>query len=379
MTLTVNTLRELVAFRSLCGEPNGDMIDWLETFLGRAGARVRRVAGDRPGASGLFASIGPDVPGGIVLSAHSDVVPVAGQAWSSDPFVLTERDGRLYGRGTSDMKGFIACMLSSAAGAARRELRRPLHLAISYDEELGCLGVHSLLRAVADSGVEVGGCIVGEPTGMRVAVAHKGKIAFRITCRGEAAHSANPFRGISAIRMAAAMVGELDALQDHIRDTEAHDTRFEVPFSTVQAGLIEGGCALNIVPDLCTITAEMRLLPGQDGAACLSWLRQATHRVVGATGGGTISIEVTNAYPGVDNPPDMAICSLALHEAGQNSTCVIDFGTEAGLFKEILSVPCVICGPGSISRAHKADEYITQSELDRCDRFLEGIVETLCQ
>ncbi|GBQ12152.1 acetylornithine deacetylase [Komagataeibacter rhaeticus] len=379
MTPTVSTLRELVAFPSVCGEPNGAIIDWVETFLARIGARIRRIPGDRPDASSLFASIGPDVAGGIVLSAHADVVPVAGQDWTADPFVLTERDGRLYGRGSSDMKGFLACMLTSAARAATRPLKRPLHLAISYDEELGCLGVHSLLRALDSAGTEVDGCIIGEPTEMRVAIAHKGKIAFRIICRGEAAHSANPFLGRNAIRLAAGMVEALDRLQEHIRATETHDTRFTVPFSTVQAGLIQGGCALNIVPDLCTVTAEMRLVPTQDGAAYLAWLKEATAGVIGTVGGGTITLEVMNAYPGLNSPPGTDICSLALHEAGQNSTTVIDFGTEAGLFEEKLGVACVVCGPGSINRAHKADEYITRSELDRCDLFLEGVVDRLCQ
>ena len=378
MTLTVDNLRELVSFPSVCGEPNGDIISWIEQFLSNIGARTLRVAGDRPDASGLFATIGPDVEGGLLLSAHSDVVPVAGQNWSSDPFVLRESAGKLFGRGSADMKGFLACMLTIATKAARQNLKRPLHLAVSYDEELGCLGVHSLLRALDAANVSVGGCIIGEPTEMQVGVAHKGKIAFRIICRGEAAHSSNPFKGRNAIEMAAGMVEELRGLQDHMRTGTDQDTRFAVPFSTVQAGLIAGGCALNIVPELCTVTAEMRLIPGQDGKAYLEWLGEAARRVTTAMGGGEITLEVLNAYPGLDSPADTAICSLALHEAGQNSICALDYGTEAGLFREKLGVPCVVCGPGSISQAHKPDEYITRSELDRCDLFLEKMVQKFC-
>ncbi|MFS3137572.1 acetylornithine deacetylase [Gluconacetobacter sacchari] len=379
MTDTQAILDRLVAFPSVCGQSNERMIDWIASHLVAGGARVRRIPGDRPGAFSLFASIGPDAPSGIVLSAHSDVVPVAGQAWSSDPFVLTRRQDRLHGRGTSDMKGFLACMLTAADKAAARPLLRPLHLAISYDEELGCLGVRSLLAALqVDGGVQAMGCIVGEPTEMEVAVAHKGKIAFRIVCQGEAAHSANPFLGTNAIVLAARMVDQLTQLQDHIRLTEPRDARFAVPFSTVQAGLIEGGTALNIVPDHCVVTAEMRLLPGQDGSACLAWLDEAARRVKADAGQGVISIEVANAYPGLDSSAETEIGLLGLREAGRNNPGVIDFGTEAGLFAQVLGLPCIVCGPGSISRAHKADEYITIQELAQGDRFLEGILDRLC-
>ncbi|NHN84849.1 acetylornithine deacetylase [Acetobacter musti] len=376
---TEDILRTLIGFPSICGTPNGDIIGWIEEFLAGIGARVRRVAGDRPDAFSLFASLGPDGPGGIVLSAHSDVVPVAGQNWSTDPFTLSGQEDRLYGRGSSDMKGFLACMLTAAAKASARTLRRPLHLAISYDEELGCLGVRSLLRDLKENGLEAGGCIVGEPTGMRVATAHKGKISFRIRCTGRAAHSASPFEGINAISLAAGMVQELGRLQTYIRDTETHDTRFTVPFSTVQAGLIEGGAALNIVPEHCSVMAEMRLLPGQDGAGYLERLREASRSVISSVGGGEILIEVENAYPGLNSSRNTEICTLVLHETGRNETDVINFGTEAGLFEEQLSLACVVCGPGSIGRAHKADEYITREELLQGDRFLEGVLDRLCR
>lgn len=378
-TITETILDRLVAFPSVCGQSNTDMIGWIAAHLAALGARVRRIPGDRPDAFSLFASVGPDIPGGIVLSAHSDVVPAAGQAWSSDPFVLTKRDDRLYGRGTSDMKGFLACMLTAAGKAAARPLVRPLHLVISHDEELGCLGVRSLLAALkTDAGMrDAAGCIIGEPTEMAVAVAHKGKIAFRIVCRGEAAHSADPFRGTNAIVLAAQMIGRLTDLQDHIRLTEPHDTRFAVPFSTVQAGLIEGGTALNIVPDLCVATAEMRLIPGQDGSASLAWLDAAARRVEAEAGRGTIRIDIVNAYPGLDGRADTEICALGLRAAGRNAPGVIDFGTEAGLFAQQLGLPCIVCGPGSIGRAHKADEYITTRELAQGDRFLDGVLDRL--
>lgn len=379
-------LSTLVGFPSVCGLPNGEIIDWIEAHLLASGARVRRVPGDPatgvPGRYSLFAAIGPeDEAGGIVLSAHADVVPVTGQNWSSDPFVLTRHDDRLYGRGSSDMKGFLACMLNLAREAGREgrpALKRPLYLAISHDEELGCLGVRSLIDGIREEGdLQAVGCIVGEPTGMQVAVAHKGKIAFEIICRGQAAHSANPFLGKSAITLAGDMVGALSRLQEHIRQTEHHDGRFEVPFSTVQAGLISGGAALNIVPDLCTLTAELRLLPGQDGTPYLDWLENAGREAVEKLGGGAVELRIINSYPGLNAAPSSDICSLALHEAGQNQVGTIDFGTEAGLLSEHLGMDCIVCGPGSIARAHKADEYVTLPELAAAERFLNGVLEHL--
>lgn len=379
MSETEAILSSLIGFPSICGLPNDEIIGWIEAHLLASGAKVRRVPGDQPGRFSLFASVGPETSGGIILAAHADVVPVAGQDWSSDPFVMTRVENRLYGRGTSDMKGFLACMLRAArlAGSGT-PLKRPLYLAISHDEELGCIGVRSLLADLPHNDeMQVAGCIVGEPTGMQVAVAHKGKIAFEIACLGKAAHSANPFLGKSAVTLAAYMIDAIEQLQEHIRQTEHYDTRFEVPFSTVQAGLISGGAALNIVPDTCTITAEIRLLPGYDGAPYLDWLEQAAHLATERLGGGEVQIRLINAYPGLNAASQSNICSLALQEAGHNQVTVIDFGTEAGLFSEKLGVNCVVCGPGSIGRAHKADEYITDAELAAADRFIDGVLDRL--
>lgn len=373
----IGILDRLVAFRSVCGGPNGEMIDWIAEFLTGAGCRVTVVPGERDGASSLFASIGPEATGGIILSAHSDVVPVEGQAWQTDPFVLTREDDRLYGRGTSDMKGFLACMLHVAEEAGRQELCRPLHFAVSYDEELGCLGVRSLLRAVGQADLEASGAIIGEPTEMQAALAHKGKIAFRVVCRGIAAHSANPSKGVNAISVAAGMVTELDRLLAYIKENERHDARFEVPFSTVQVGLIEGGTALNIVPEECVLTSEIRLLPAVDGAGYLEWLEDAASRLMDVFPGARVMIEVVNAYPGLNGDPESEIAAFVMNRMRQNEPGVVGFGTEAGLFSEMLDMPSVICGPGSISRAHKADEFITVGELEDGARFLFGVLESL--
>lgn len=379
MTDTVSTLASLVAFPSICGTANGPIIDWIEQYLEKLGARIVRVPGEQEGRFSLFASLGPMVADGIVLSAHCDVVPVEGQNWSFDPFALTEQDGKLYGRGSSDMKGFLACMLTAATHAASQPLERPLHLAISHDEELGCLGVRSLLAALRTNGLQARGCVIGEPTSMQVATAHKGKVALQIICHGQAAHSANPFQGINAIVMASEMVLAAQELQQHIASTEKHDTRFGVPFSTVQTGLINGGTALNIVPDQCCIKTEIRLLPGVSVQPYLKWLENAALRITQNNTCGSIEIIQTNAYPGLNsNEQSKDFLHSVMRYAQQNDITVIDFGTEAGLFEQELAIPCYVCGPGSINRAHKADEYITRSELDDGNRFLSTIVESLC-
>lgn len=373
----VDILRTLIGFRTICEGTNEDLIDWVASFLQSAGCRVTVVPGERAGAKSLFASIGPERAGGLILSAHSDVVPVEGQAWHTDPFVLSRDGNRLYGRGTSDMKGFLACMLRTAEKAQSRALERPLHLAVSYDEEIGCVGVRSLLSAIGAAGPEAAGVIVGEPTEMRTALAHKGKIAFRVTCRGIAGHSANPSNGVNAIAVAARMVCALDRLQADIIRTETHDSRFEVPHSTVQVGLIEGGTALNIIPDRCAILAEIRLLPDRDGADYLAVLHRAAEGLMRDYPGSAIEIEVVNAYPGLNSDVRNPVSQFTLNRMRQNEASVVGFGTEAGLYAEKLGIPCVICGPGSIDRAHKADEFITVEELAQGERLLDDVLDLL--
>ncbi|GCE82628.1 acetylornithine deacetylase [Komagataeibacter diospyri] len=375
---TVAALAHLVAWPTLSRESNLDLIEWYAQQFRAVNATLTVVRHDETDRYGLFATIGPDTGQGIVLSGHSDVVPVQGQAWTCDPFSLTDRDGKLFARGSSDMKGFLACMLTAARYAANRELRRPLHFAISCDEEIGCVGVRSLLAFLREHAITAQGCIVGEPTGLQVAVAHKGKVAARIICHGRAAHSANPMLGCNAIQIAARMAQEVARIQVEMMDAPTQDPSFEVPFNTAQVGLINGGVALNIVPDRCELQFEMRLLPGQSADIWLKQLRERAAVVVADYPGGAIDFEITNEYPGLVSEPDTAIRNIALQASQHNAVTTIGFGTEAGLFQQELTLPTVICGPGSIDRAHKADEYITRDELAAGDAFLARIVDTLC-
>jgi acetylornithine deacetylase len=379
MSTTIETLATLVAFPTISQDGNDELIRYVAEKLKAAGGRIRVLPSSKKGKSNLFASFGPDTEHGIVLSGHSDVVPVRGQAWSSDPFRLTERGGKLLARGAVDMKGFIASMMTVAGRTG--PLQRPLHLAISYDEEIGCVGVRDMLQRLASEGFRADGCIIGEPTGLQVATGHKGKIAGCICCRGEAAHSANPTLGVNAIHLASAMIGEVQALQKWLAAHGVHDAAYALPHSSVHIGTIQGGTALNIVPDRCDMAFEIRFLPGDITEELIARLRAAAGPIVAAARQGgreaEIELRVDNEYPGLQTSDDAGITRLALTATDTGQTTRINFGAEAGLFENTLGLDCVVCGPGSIDRAHKADEYILREELEACDRFLARVVESL--
>jgi acetylornithine deacetylase len=376
MTDTIDILAKLVSFPTVATSPNLDLMDWLKTRLLLLGAHVRVMPGTDGQRINLWAMLGPEGPGGVVLSAHADVVPVAGQAWSSDPFTLTERAGRLHARGAVDMKGFLAGMVTAAEVASRLPLTRPLHLLVSHDEEIGCVGVRPMLRALANERFQAAACIVGEPTDLVIATGHKGKLAARIAVRGRAAHSANPGLGVNAIGIAAAMVAEVEGLAAWLAAEGVRDRAYAVPHGTAQVGTIQGGSALNIVPAEAELAFEIRFPAGEDFAALLERLRGRAARIADARGG-EIEIAVTNLYPGLDEPDTSPAVALAASAGGSTDFTKLDFGTEAGLFRDILGLPSVVCGPGSITRAHKPDEFITRDEVAAGDAFLACVVESL--
>lgn len=378
MLTTPETLARLAAFPTISSESNESLIRYAAGLITAAGGRIHTMAGAVPGKFNLLASFGPETGAGLILSGHSDVVPVQGQDWKTEPFALTQKEDRLYARGASDMKGFLAAMLTAAQRAEKQRLSRPLHLAFSYDEETGCIGVRDLLARLAAEGFKAEGCIIGEPTEMRVATGHKGKLAACICCRGIPAHSANPGLGCNAIYLAAAMVREVEALQSRLAAEGARDAAFPLPYTSLQVGVIAGGLALNIVPEYCRMEFEIRFLAADDPAALVEALRRSAARIVAEAGKGAIEITVTNNYPGLDMPPAAPFARTVLQAAGTGAdTGKLSFGTEGGLFAEMLGLPVVVCGPGSIDRAHKPDEYITLDELAGCDAFLDRMIETL--
>lgn len=376
---TTALLARLIAFETVSAAPNRALIDWAADLLAAAGARVA-ILPDAGGAkANLHAEIGPAGVPGVMLSGHTDVVPVEGQAWTRPPFRLTEADGRLYGRGAADMKGFVACALAAALAAARRPLATPLILALSYDEEVGCLGVRSLIDLLAAAPVRPLMCIVGEPTGMAVATGHKGKRGLRAVCRGREGHSALAPLAMNALHLAADLTAELRALQARIAATGRRDGDYDVPYTTVHVGRIAGGASLNIVPNRCEVDFEFRHLAEDDPAALRAEIDAAAARVVAAAADPDAAIEISEfmAYPGLGTAPDAAVVGFVKALTGANGTIKVAFGTEGGLFHERLGTPTVVCGPGSMAQGHKPDEFVTADQLARCDAMLARLLDRL--
>lgn len=378
---SLDLLARLLGHDSVSRNPNRALIDEVAGLLRGAGLDPVILPDASGGKANLFVTVGPTDRGGVMLSGHTDVVPVDGQAWTVPPFALTRRDGRLYGRGAADMKGFVASALSAVLKAAGRELRTPLHLALSYDEEVGCLGVGSVIDLLARAPHRPRLCLVGEPTGMQVATGHKGKVALRATCTGREAHSALAPLGLNAIHLGADLIGHLRGLQDRLAREGPRDADYDVPYTTVHVGRIEGGVALNIVPNRCVVDFEIRHVVEDDLAALVAGLRVQAEALAEAARAKApeagILVEEVNAYPGLGTPTDAEAVRFVQSLTGANGTIKVAFGTEGGLFSERLGVPTVICGPGSMAQGHKPDEYVTEEQLARCDRMLEALVDRL--
>ena len=349
-------LERLVAFPSVTGRPNGDIATFVAGWLRERGVAVRELPGP-DGRVGLVARCGEGA-GGVVLAAHMDVVDVDAQPWTSDPWTVRESGGRLAGRGTADMKGFLACGMDALAEAANRTLRRPLMLAVSTDEEIGCRGVHDILPAVLERAPAV--CIVGEPTGMLLVTAHKGKASWRATVRGEARHSSEAPRADNAVEHAAELVLALRDRGRELADRGRRDERFTIPHSTISVGPIHGGTAVNIVPDRCTVEFEVRTVPGDDPAGLVPDLRGA-------------ELEQLAGYAGLDGDPAPFAGLIDAAPGG-----AIDFGTEAGTYAKA-GIATAVCGPGDIADAHRADESVAVEQLDRCERVLAALVDRLAE
>jgi acetylornithine deacetylase len=378
-------LRRLVALPSIAGTGNRALIAEIAERLDDAGSTVTVFAGTRPATEVLHAVLGPaDAPGGLLLAAHGDVVDVVGQPWSSDPFALRIEDGRLYGRGTTDMKGFIAAILAATTTARRSSLAAPLHVAISHDEELGCAGVGPLLDVLAEGdalAAPLAGVVVGEPTELRVVDRHKGKAAFDITVHGRAAHSATPSLGVNAVQGAAHLIVALEELERELT-REITDDAFSTPHATVGVGPITGGIALNIVPDRCALKVEVRVLPGQSLGAIESRVRELASRIgrVLSADAPEAGIEVARVagYPPLVPEPAAATFAMRIaRAAGQGMRGAVDFGTEAGLYQQRLGVPVVVCGPGSMTQGHTADEFLDAGQLAAGEAFVAGLIRGL--
>jgi acetylornithine deacetylase len=376
---TRDILARLIAFPTVSADPNRALIDWVAGLLAEHGIGAMII----PDASGrkanLFATIGPADRPGVMLSGHTDVVPVAGQDWRRPPFELTESDGRLYGRGTCDMKGFCAAAISAALKASTRDLTTPLHLALSYDEEIGCIGVRSLIDMLADAPVRPAMCIVGEPTGMAVASGHKGKVALRAICKGQEGHSALAPLAMNALHLAVDFANAVREAQAGIATNGAQDADYDVPYTTLHLGRINGGTALNIVPNHAEVEFEIRNLAEDDPQAILAELRARAAEITRRTGHPAAAIEIVESwsYPGLATRLEAEVIAFVKSLTGANGTIKMAFGTEGGLFDTRLNIPTVICGPGFMAQGHKPDEYVSQEQLAGCDAMLGKLLTRL--
>lgn len=375
-------LARLIAFPSVSLQPNLDLIHFVRDLLAAHGIESTIVADESGTRANLFASVGPAAQPGVMLSGHSDVVPVEGQAWSLPPFELTEREGRLYGRGSADMKGFVACALNALIEARDASLAQPLQLALSYDEEIGCVGVRRLIDVLEQAPVRPFLCLVGEPTSMRIAIGHKGKTALRAVCHGQEAHSALAPLFANAVHLGVDLVGAIRGIQQRQQREGAQDDGYEVGCSTLHVGRFQGGRTLNIVPNRCEIDFEIRNIAADDPERLIDELRAAASAIVERarqlSDVAAIEIETVNSYPGLDtSPADAAVAFLQAFVPADPRPVKVAFGSEGGLFANRLGVPALVCGPGSIAVAHKPDEYVEASQLALCDDFLRRLIGRL--
>lgn len=377
MTRTHEILERLVGFDTVSARSNLALVDYVEGLLKSAGARVQRFADATGQKAGLYAEIGP-AGQGIALSGHTDVVPVEGQVWTRDPFKLTVDQGRGYGRGTTDMKGFVAGALALAERAGKAKLREPLKIVLSYDEEVGCLGLRDMLPGLLPLIGQPRAVIVGEPTEMQLALDHKGKVALQAVCHGQAGHSAMAPDFVNAIHLAADFVGVVRALQADLAARGLRDADYDIPYTTLHVGKIFGGKALNIVPDRAEITFEIRHLAADDPKALVERLKQEADRIAApyraAFDEARIEISEMSAYPGLLVDPTDEVVGLVQRLSGRSGTFKVPYGTEAGFFAKA-GLASVVCGPGSMpGQGHKPDEYIELSELAALDGMLNGIL-----
>ena len=383
MSSSRDVLQTLVAFDTTSRESNLKLIEFVRDCLTSLDVPCELIYNEQRSKANLFATIGPADKPGIVLSGHTDVVPVDGQPWTVAPFELTERDGKLYGRGTADMKGYIACVLALVPSLVNASLRLPVHIALSYDEEVGCLGVRSLLAELEQRPIKPMLCIIGEPTELKPVLGHKGKLAMRCDIHGEACHSAYAPLGVNAIEYAAELIGELGRIGNRLKAPEHHDARFDPPFSTVQTGVISGGKALNIVPADCRFDFEIRALPSHDPSEVAQELKtyaeqQVLPRMRAVSEQSEIRFSELSAYPGLATDAHSEAAELIAAFSGSREFGTVAFGTEGGLF-DAAGIPTVVCGPGSMDQGHKPDEFVSLEQLNRCDEMLQRMLAFISQ
>jgi len=373
---TIELMDKLIGFPTISSESNLDCIDWISDYLKSFGARCE-ITSEIKGKANIFATLGPDTDGGIILSGHTDVVPVEGQNWSTDPFKMKRENNALFGRGTCDMKGFIAAAMAMVPKYSKLDLKRPIHFAFTYDEEVGCLGARVLVNQLIASGLKPSACIVGEPTSMRIIEGHKGMCEYTTEFRGVEGHSSQPDRCVNALEYAHRFINKLMEVRLELPAMAPEGSRFDPPYSTSSICACHSGTTHNVIPSQAEVEWEMRVVQRSDR----EWLRDQMERYVDevlrpemkkksiiADIFETVCVETDGLEPEQDSEAVKIVQELT----GGNSTEVVAFGTEAGLFSRA-GISSVLCGPGSIEQAHKPDEYVTEEQMISCLNMLERL------
>ncbi|MDP9084553.1 MAG: acetylornithine deacetylase [Pseudomonadota bacterium] len=376
-------IERLISFNTVSRDSNLGLIEWVRDYLKGFGGTTR-LTHDRTGKkANLFATLGDMNKPGLILSGHTDVVPVEGQTWDTDPFVAVERDGKLFARGSADMKGFIGIILTQApkfvAALNDNRLDAPLHYSLSYDEEVGCLGVRGLIRDLEDNNIRPAGCVVGEPTSMQPIIAHKGTHRFRCSVHGREAHSSYVTHGVNAIEYAARLIVFIRQIAERLARFEKRDYGFTIPYSTLSTGVIHGGIAANVVPKDCVFDFDMRTLPQASPNALYqeirSYAEQLARQMQAVDAQCGIDLQWVSQTAGLAASETDAIVQWAMQLSGSSTVGKVSYGTEAGLFQK-MGVPTVICGPGDIAEAHRPNEFVSLKQLAQCEKFMDRILDT---
>ncbi|MEX0807197.1 MAG: acetylornithine deacetylase [Dongiaceae bacterium] len=376
---SLDMIRRLIGFDTTSRNSNLELIHFVQAYLDGHGVASTLVHDETGKKANLYATLGPQDRPGIALSGHTDVVPIDGQEWGTDPWNVIEKDGRLFGRGTCDMKGFVGIALAMVPQFLKRDIKTPIHLVLSHDEEVGCVGVRRLIHMLKDMPVKPRAIIIGEPTQMKVVIAHKGKLSVRCHVRGYEAHSSLAPHAVNAIEYAADVIVFLRKMGERFAAEGPFDREYDVPHTTAHTGIVKGGTALNIVPKDCSFDFEFRYLPHLDPAALLREVKDYAEndvapRMRARVADTGFSWEDISSFPGLDMRDDAEIVSLAKALSGANSTTKVAFGTEAGLFQNA-QFPTIVCGPGSIEQAHKPNEFVAMEQLALCEQFMHRLAD----
>ncbi|MDC3091021.1 acetylornithine deacetylase [Rickettsiales bacterium] len=374
-------IAKLISYKTISESENISLLNFITEYLDsyNVSSKIINKTNNR---ANLYARLGPNVSGGIMFSGHTDVVPVEGQKWNSDPFKLKKSGDRLYGRGTSDMKSFIAIVLSLVPEIVKLNLKRPIDFMFSFDEEIGCVGIQKAIPFIEKIKYKPASCIVGEPTEMKVINQHKGKKNFLVIFNGIESHSSLVDKGVNTINYAAKFICFLKSIEEELKKSENLDKSFSPPYTSINVGIIDGGIALNIIPKECKVEFEIRDLPNTDSKEIITKIKKflfsnLEKEMKKENKACSISFHVTNNFPPLKTNQTDSLINLCLRSLNSNNIGSVSFGTEAGVFDKI-GIETIVCGPGSINQAHKPDEYITKNQIQKCEVFLKKIIKTLC-